>query len=145
MLSYSYVKGFATLTGRELEKGQIIKRGLRFLEILSLNHIQRGEGQGTHIEALDVQTLGHCRIHIKSKETVNTAELSSIDVEVESFDRKKDFLIVSTSNYERLEIPSSFAPWAKGGVCAGVRLKIVMDEDKFVKLTLPVNTQIRKG
>ena len=137
-------KLFATCSGREIFKGTILKRQSRYLEVLSIYHIQRGEGQGSHIDYMDLQTHKQGKIHLSSKDTLETVELSPYEVETEKADLQKGVLVVTDSQYEKIEVPLGCAPWARTGVSAGIRLSILLDGDTFVKLTLPTDLKVSK-
>ena len=139
------IRFFTTCVGREISKGDILKRQSRYLEVLSIYHVQRGEGQGSHIEVLDVQTHKQAKIHLSSKDTLETVDLTPYEVETERIDTKRDVLIVTNSQYEQIEVPLGFASWARAGVSPGIKLKILLDGQNFVKLTLPTNLKISKS
>jgi len=78
-------------------------------------------------------------MHLKSSDTAEKAALDSYQVEIESIDIKQGRLTVSDSAHHRLEIPFVHAPWAKSGAKVGTLLKLILDGEKFIKLTPPVD------
>lgn len=135
---------FGTLVSKEISRGAVIKRNEHYLEVLSARYVQRGEGQGMHLEFMDVQTHKRGKLHLKSTETAEKAELDSYPVEVESFDKARGMLVLSDARHNRIDIPVAFATWAKEGVKTGTLLNLILDGEKFVKLTLPADVKVTR-
>ena len=135
---------FATLVSREISRGDVIKRNDHYLEVLSARDVQKGEGQGMHLEYMDMQTHKRGKLHLKSTESAEKADIKSYPVEVESFDSSKNVLLISDARHNRIEIPAAFASWAKSGVKAGTLLNLILEGENFVKLTLPVDVKVTR-
>jgi translation elongation factor P/translation initiation factor 5A len=133
---------FATVICRDLRKGTILKREGKYLEILTSLYVQRGVGQGLHVDVMDIQTLKRGKIYLKSDENAETAELDTYQVEVESVDLKHGFLNVSDARSNIINIPLAFASWAKKGAKPGTLLQLITDGEVFVKLSLPLDFKV---
>jgi len=138
------MRRFATVACRDLTKSDVLKRNGKYLEILSSSYVQKGEGQGMHIEFMDLQTHKRGKLHFKSSESAETTQLDSYPVEIESLDTAKGIITVSDSRHNRFQIPLGFASWAKQGVKVGTLLNLILEGDSFVKLSLPSDLKISR-
>lgn len=123
-------------------KGTVIHHKNRYLEVLSSLHIQRGEGQGTHVEFIDLQTFKRGKLHARKGEEFPTVELTHLEVEMSSVSETQ--VTVVDRKYQPIEFPITLAPWAKS-VARGTQMQLVMAEGNFVRLSPPADLKFIKS
>jgi translation elongation factor P/translation initiation factor 5A len=139
------LRRFATIASKEIRKGDILKRNGKYIEIISAGYTQRGEGQGMHLEFMDLQTHKRGKWHLKSTETTEAVILDTYQVEVEHVSLDNGLITVSDSRHQKIDIPLAHAQWAKNGVAVGTLLRLILDGEKFVKLCLPSDFKISRS
>ena len=128
---------FGTIASRDIIKGTVLKRNDHYMEVVSTNWIPCRDGQGMHLELLDVQTHKRSKLHLGLKDTAEEVSLDSYPVEIESLDLSNQTLNVSDTRHNIVKIPLAFAQWAKSGVKPGTLLNMVLHGETFIKLSKP--------
>ena len=125
-----------------LAKGATVQHKGRYLEVLSCLHIQKGEGQGTHIEFIDLQTFKRGKLHAKKGEEFPTVDLTHFEVEL--VEVTASHARVADRSYQQIDIPINLAPWTRA-VAQGTQLQLLMEGDNFVRLSPPCDLKFVKS